>query len=87
MACKKPTTSEEPSIFTHVSWDPVSKAALIRFLLKHKSEASDGINFKASTFKATAIRLTSFTIKGGAKTWGSYKNKWAWVCVILVKVF
>ena len=94
MACnKKPATSEHPHTSNRANWDIASEAALIQFLLKHKSNASDGINFKAPTFKVAAVHLnhlTSFdsksTIKGGAKNSASCKNKWARVCA-LVQVF
>jgi hypothetical protein len=82
MACKKPTTSKEPPTSTRANWDTACEAALIKFLLKHKSEAGDGVNFKMPTFKAAAVHLASFTVKGGAKTEPSCKNKYAQVCAL-----
>ena len=76
------SSDSDAPVSTHVSWDMGSEAALIDFLLEHKSEAGDGINFKVPTFKKAAIHLISFTLKGGAKSAASCKNKWAWVCTL-----
>ena len=81
MAKKKPASSDAPGS-TCAHWDTASKAALITFLLEHKSEAGDGMSFKAPTFNKAAIHLIPFTLKGGAKNVASCKNKWAWVCAL-----
>ena len=81
MAKKKSASSDAPAS-THASWDTASEAALIAFLLKHKSEADDGINFKALTFKKAAIYMIPFTCKCGAKSAASCNNKWARVCAL-----
>ncbi|KAI0273028.1 hypothetical protein BGY98DRAFT_921795 [Russula aff. rugulosa BPL654] len=82
MARKKPATSEDPPTSTRAIWNTACEAALIEFLFKHKSEASDGFNLKMPTFKAAVVHLASFTAKGGAKTTASCKNKWAQVCTL-----
>jgi hypothetical protein len=78
MAKKKPASSDAPAS-THASWDTASEAALIDIFLEPKSEAGNGINFKAPTFKKAAIHLLPFTLKGGARIVASCKNKWAQV--------
>ena len=81
MAKKIPASSDAPGS-TRTRWDTVSEAALITFLLEHKSEAGDGMSFKAPTFEKAAIHLIPFTLKGGAKNVASCKNKWARVCAL-----
>ena len=66
MAKKKPTSSDAPPS-TCTSWDAASEAALIDFHLENNSEAGNGINFKALTFKKATIHLIPFALKGGAK--------------------
>ena len=70
MAWKKPASSEAPPTTSScASWDTAGGAALIDFLLlEHRSEAGDGINFKAPTFKKAAIHMAPLTVKGGVKS-------------------
>jgi len=84
MAKKRPASSDAAS--THTSWDTTSEAALIDFLLGHKSEAGDRFKFKALTFKKAAIHLIPFTLKGGAKNPALCKNKWAQVCALSISL-
>lgn len=57
-------------------WSAADESALVFFLLEHKSEAGDGANFKAQTWKAAAEVLGKTVAKGGPKTAASCKNKW-----------
>ena len=50
--------------------------ALIDFLIAHKSEAGDGLNFKASVWTAATAHMQPVTTKGGPKHADKCKAKW-----------
>ena len=50
--------------------------ALINFLITHKSEAGDGLNFKASVRTAATAHIQPVTTKGGPKHADKCKAKW-----------
>jgi hypothetical protein len=62
------------------TWTQDDETALITFLLKHKSEAGDGGNFKSSTWTLVATKMNGLKKKGGEKTADSCKGKWTRVC-------
>lgn len=63
-------------------WTPEDETSFITCLLKHKSEAGDGGNFKGSTWSLVAKEMNGLKTKGGEKTSETCKNKWARVCNI-----
>lgn len=64
------------------AWTQADESTLIWFLIEHKAEAGDGMNFKAQTWKAAAAELLKSTSKGAPKTAASCKSKWQRVCII-----
>jgi hypothetical protein len=60
-------------------WTTSDEAALINLLVKHKAEAGDGFTFKGPTWKAAAVHIVAYNVRGDPKTDCVCKNKWAWV--------
>src|ERR1700722_7319450 len=67
--------------FIKADWSVEDETALIDFLITHKAEAGDGLNYKSSTWTAAAAHMLPLTTKGGPKTADKCKTKWGRVCV------
>ena len=65
-------------------WTPEDESALIAFLVDHKAEAGDGMNFKTSTWKAAVAEMEKHRAKGATKGHLACKNKYAQVCQFLL---
>ena len=70
------TGAANSDLMTNVIWTQEEETALINFLITHKSEAGDGVNFKPSVWTATAIHMQPVTTKGGPKHADKCKAKW-----------
>ncbi|KAH9021496.1 hypothetical protein EDB85DRAFT_2152307 [Lactarius pseudohatsudake] len=57
-------------------WSPIDEDTLLDYLWDHRSEAGEGMCFKAPTLTGAAAKVQETTTKGGPKTMGSCKNKW-----------
>jgi hypothetical protein len=57
-------------------WTSEDEKALVQFLLKHKSEAGDGANFKNTTWSQVAKEMDERKTRGGEKTAEACKTKW-----------
>jgi hypothetical protein len=67
---------DQSSTGKRTQWTTDDEAALVACLLKHKSEAGDGLNFKSSTWSQVAKEMDGRKTKGGEKTVDSCKTKW-----------
>jgi Myb/SANT-like DNA-binding domain len=71
-------------------WTQEDETVLLAFLLEHKAEVGDGINFKQAVWTAAASEMAKRPHKGAAKSANSCKNKWAkvrdltWVDIVLM---
>ena len=63
-----------------VHWSEEDESAFVDFLIIHKAEAGDGLNFKPSVWAAAAQHMWPFTMKGGSKDASQCKAKWGRVC-------
>ena len=65
-------------------WTDEEIRALLTYLVDHKSEAGEGVNFTKKTFKGAAesLALSGLRVKGAVKTADACKRKWATVCCI-----
>ena len=59
-----------------VHWSQDNEIAFIDFLIAHKAEGGDGLNFKASVWTAAAEHMRPLTTKGGPKNPDKCKAKW-----------
>ncbi|KAH9051664.1 hypothetical protein EDB87DRAFT_1735101 [Lactarius vividus] len=57
-------------------WSPIDEDTLLDYLWDHRSEAGEGMSFKAPTLTGAAAKVQEMTTKGGPKMMGSCKNKW-----------
>ncbi|KAF8583015.1 hypothetical protein K439DRAFT_1617820 [Ramaria rubella] len=57
-------------------WGNGSEEVFVNFLLKHKAEASDGVNFTDTVFNKVAVMLVLYYMTGAAKTAKACKGKW-----------
>jgi hypothetical protein len=66
-------------------WELEEERELISFLVTHKSEAGDTMNFKSSVFSDAAIHLNRMypAQKCAPKSQSSCKTKWSNVSVII----
>jgi len=64
-------------------WSLADENVLLDYLWEHRSEAGEGVSFRAPTLAGAAAKLKETTMKGGLKTGGSCKNKWGKVCCIV----
>lgn len=63
---------------TQTQWSDADIEALIGFLWEKRSTAGDGMSFNAIIWKEAALKVYSLPDrKGGRKTSGSCKIKWA----------
>lgn len=62
------------------SWTDAEVTALIQYLYDHRDEASEGGNFKTSTYTAAAETITLHLKQGPIKTSKMCKGKWSYVC-------
>ncbi|PPQ73729.1 hypothetical protein CVT25_000811 [Psilocybe cyanescens] len=60
----------------NAAWDTTDETTFINFLIEHASAASDGGNFKQTTFTATAAVVDLVQMKGCPKTTKACRNKW-----------
>jgi hypothetical protein len=60
-------------------WTTSDEAALIDFLVEHKAEAGDGFTFKGPIWKAAAVHIVAYNVRGNPKTDHVCKNKWTWM--------
>jgi len=65
-------------------WTPEDESMLITFLVDHKAEAGDCVNFKTSTWKAAVAEMEKHRAKGATKGHLACKNKYAQVCQFLL---
>ena len=65
-----------------VHWSAANETAFVDFLIAHKAEAGDGLNFKPSVWTAAAEHMRPLTTKGGPKHAEKCKAKWGRVCHI-----
>ena len=70
------TGAANSDLTTNVIWTQEDKTALIDFLITHKSEAGNGVNFKPSVWTAAAIHMQPVTTKGGLNHADECKAKW-----------
>jgi hypothetical protein len=70
-----------------VHWSSADEIAFIDFLIAHKAEAGDGLNFKPSVWTAAAEHMRPLTTKGGPKQADKCKAKWGRVRHIPFYVF
>ena len=54
-----------------------NETTLVEFLITHKAEAGDGLNFKPSVWTAAAEHMWPLTMKGGPKHAEKCKAKWS----------
>ena len=64
------TGAANSDLTTNVIWSQKDKTALIDFLITHKSEDGDGLNFKPSVWTAATTHLQPITTKGVRKREG-----------------
>ena len=69
----------QPEAHTTSHWTAEDESTLVAFLIEHKAEAGDGVNFKAATWKAVAIEMERHRTKGAVKSHLACKNKYACV--------
>lgn len=63
---------------TQVQWSDADIEALISFLWDKRATAGDGMSFKLNIWNEAALKVsTVLDKKGGKKTYGSCKSKWA----------
>ena len=72
-----PVSSDPNQISKRSQWTVEDEALLAAFLDDHRSEAGDGMSFKATIWTAAAAEMVKSTTKGGPKDAVSCKNKWA----------
>ena len=65
-------------------WSLHDETTLLDYLWDHRSEAGEGMSFKAPTLAGAAVKLQGATAKGGPKTAGSCKNKWGKVRDLII---
>jgi hypothetical protein len=70
------TGAANADLTINVVWTQEDETALIDFLIAHKSEAGDGLNFKGSVWTAAAAHMQPVTTKGGPKNGDKCKAKW-----------
>jgi hypothetical protein len=70
-----PATPAAQQDSTRAHWTIADKTELIDFILDHKAEGGDGLNFKGATWTAAAKLLDAKRTKGGIKTSLACKNK------------
>jgi hypothetical protein len=70
-------TAATEQVSTRAHWTTADETELIDFILDHKAEGGDGLNFKAATWTAAAKLLDTQRTKGGIKTSLACKNKFA----------
>ena len=63
----------------HVIWITEEEFALAAFLVEHKAEGSNNVNFKMGIWKAAADGLSKMHSNSVKKEWHSAKNKYTWV--------
>ena len=59
-----------------VHWSAANETAFIDFLIAHKAEAGNSLNFKPSVWTAAAEHMQLLTTKGGPKHAEKCKAKW-----------
>ena len=79
-------SASKVDLTSHVQWTEQDEAALIAFLITHKAEGGDGLNFKQSFWTAAAEHMKQHTTKGGPKVADKCKAKWARVGLRTVPV-
>ena len=82
----KPSSDSNPGFDKaqkeRTQWTSEDEKALVTCLLKFKSEAGDGANFKNTTWSQVAKEMDELKTKGGEKTVAACKNKWSRVRII-----
>ena len=68
-------------------WIETDEAELIWYIADHKSEAGDGMKFKALFWTGVAVLLQLLIIQGGPKTSSGCSAKWDRVGVIVHTVW
>jgi hypothetical protein len=69
-----PQPLPEPS--SKAQWTEADEIALIEYIADHKSEAGDGMKFKASFWSGAANEMVSHSALGGVKTSQGCSSKW-----------
>jgi hypothetical protein len=57
-------------------WTEDKTKALLAYLVDHKAEAGEGVNFQKKTYNGAAESLAAMRVKGGEKTGDACKRKW-----------
>ena len=60
-------------------WTDPEALALLDYLIEHKGEAGDGVNFKSKTFNDAVPFVAPFFVRGPAKTGAMLKTKYSGV--------
>ena len=68
---------------SNANWSLPDENALLEYLWDQRSEAGEGVSFKAPTFTGAAAKVQATTTKGAPKTMSSCKNKWGKVCCLI----
>src|ERR1700730_10197888 len=77
-----PASSRGPS----AQWNEAENAALLDYLVEHKSEIGDGGMFKMGTFNATAHAIAEHHTLGPVKTGSMCKTKWRTVHILFIYI-
>ena len=77
-----PASSRGPS----VQWNEAENAALLDYLVEHKSEIGDGGMFKMGTFNAAAHVIAGHHTLSPVKTGSMCKTKWRTVHILFIYI-
>jgi hypothetical protein len=86
---KKPTPPAASSSDSSAHWTTEETSHLIEYLILHRAEGGDGVNFKQAAFTGAAdylleppdgIAKENWVVEN-KRDWLSCKNKWKLVCV------
>jgi hypothetical protein len=59
-----------------MQWVDAEVNALLDYLIEHKGEAGDGMNFKTATYRAALPHVAPHHVKGPVKTASMLKTKY-----------
>ena len=74
-----PMATEKTKKKERASWCDAEIDALLDFLIEHKGEAGDGMNFKDSLFQDSLAWIAPHHVKGPKKTMKMARSKYNWV--------
>lgn len=73
-----------PEASGKAQWSDADEIALIEYIAEHKSEAGEGMKFKASFWTGAAKKMVSHSAMGGVKTPQGCSSKWDRVCTTFI---